>query len=346
MSVPLACFAAEAPRQIFILWREESMYNAGFDIGGTKCAVLLADADDSQVRFVFREEIPTRGTWKEILDALCSLFKQKCAEYSIPSDALARAGISCGGPLDCEKGIICSPPNLPGWDAVPVCDYLQEKLGVVAALMNDADAGAVAEWRYGAGRGAKNMIFLTFGTGLGAGLILGGKLYCGTNGMAGEIGHVRLEKSGPVGYGKKGSCEGFCSGGGLRQIARRYAEKAFREGKSVSFCENEAVLGNVDAKKVVRCAETGAEDAKQILAECGRNFGRTLAILVDILNPEVIVGGSIFLRAYRFLYPYTMETLRQEAIARSVDACRVVPSQLQEKIGDYAAIVASPLIRK
>lgn len=120
-----------------------------------------------------------------------------------------KVGISCGGPLNSTAGIIEGPPNLPGWNNVKIADILTSHYGVFASLQNDANACAVAEWKFGAGKGAQNMIFLTFGTGLGAGLILNGRLYSGTNDNAGEIGHIRLEEFGPSGYGKSGSFEGF-----------------------------------------------------------------------------------------------------------------------------------------
>ena len=133
---------------------------------------------------------------------------------------LKRIGISCGGPLDSKKGIIFSPPNLPGWDNVPITRILSDEFGVETALQNDANACALAEWLMGAERGHSNMIFLTFGTGMGAGLILNGRLYSGTNDLGGEVGHIRLAKTGPVGFGKAGSFEGFCSGGGIAQLAK------------------------------------------------------------------------------------------------------------------------------
>ena len=126
-------------------------------------------------------------------------------------------GISCGGPLDSRRGVIMGPPNLPGWDDVYIVRQIENHYGVQAHLQNDANACAVAEWKFGAGRGKQNVVFMTFGTGLGAGLILDGKLYSGTNDNAGELGHIRLDRFGPVGFGKAGSFEGFCSG---RRIAR------------------------------------------------------------------------------------------------------------------------------
>ena len=157
-------------------------------------------------------------SWEEVLNRIISCVKELLNENG--SCRLSAAGISCGGPLDIEKGLILSPPNLPGWDKVPIVKYFQNRLGVKTSLLNDANACALAEWRYGAGKGCRNMIFLTFGTGIGAGLILNGRLYSGASGMAGEIGHIRMEKTGPLGYGKKGSLEGFCSGGGIAMLAK------------------------------------------------------------------------------------------------------------------------------
>lgn len=318
----------------------------GFDIGGTKCAVLVADVDGEKVEFLFREEIQTKGKWQDILNSLCSILEKKLLEFNIPQESMLCAGVSCGGPLDSKNGIIYSPPNLPGWDAVPIVSYLQEKLKIPVALMNDADAGAVAEWKFGAGRGAENMIFLTFGTGLGAGLILNGRLYSGTNNMAGEIGHVRLRSKGPLGYGKYGSMEGFCSGGGLKQIAQKYARKTLLKGGRVSFCADFDKLEDIDAKAVIQAADRGEKDAQKILRECGKNFGRCLSILIDILNPEVIVAGSIFCRAHKFIYKPAIDMIKKEALAVSAVVCHIEKSQLGERIGDYAAIVAAPMINK
>ena len=179
----------------------------GIDIGGTKCAVVKGNLEEG-----VREKIafPTRGaaeTLEEIFSAVRKL---------MPASAI---GVSCGGPLDETRGIIMSPPNLPDWDNIHVTDMLEAEFGVKAYLCNDANACALAEWRFGAGRGFDNVVFLTFGTGLGAGLILDGKLYSGTNGNAGEVGHIRLADNGPIGYGKRGSFEGFCSGGGISRLA-------------------------------------------------------------------------------------------------------------------------------
>ncbi|MEM1484404.1 ROK family protein [Oscillospiraceae bacterium PP1C4] len=312
------------------------MYVLGFDIGGTKCAVLLAKTTPQQITFIERQEMPTRGSWQEMLAQLCECAEGILQKYSIERQD-CKIGISCGGPLDAAKGIILSPPNLHGWDEVPIVEYFQRQMGIPAKLKNDADACALAEWRYGAGRGSKNMVFLTFGTGLGAGLILNGQLYSGTNGMAGEVGHLRIEKDGPIGYGKRGSLEGFCSGGGIRQIAQSMAEKLHSEGKTASFAKGTEIT----AKEVALAAQQGNADALEVFSISGRYFGRGLSILIDILNPEVIVAGSIFARAGQFMLEEMTAELKKEALAPALAACKIVPAQLGEQIGDYAAVVAA-----
>ena len=188
----------------------------GLDIGGTKCVIVVGDASFTIKKKIFFETRVERG-YEAILTDFQSHIRELLTEFS--GFNLKRIGISCGGPLDSKTGMIYSPPNLPGWDSVPITKIFKDAFGVEVAIQNDANACALAEWLMGAGRGTSNMIFLTFGTGMGSGLILNGRLYSGTNDLGGEVVHVRLEKSGPVGCGKAGSFEGFCSGGGLAQLA-------------------------------------------------------------------------------------------------------------------------------
>jgi glucokinase len=253
----------------------------------------------------------------------------------------AAIGISCGGPLDRKRGLILSPPNLPGWDRIGVTAYFQAAMGIPAFLQNDADAGALAEWKYGAGKGCDSLVFITFGTGLGAGLVLNGRLYSGASGMAGEIGHIRLAEYGPPGYGKTGSFEGFCSGGGIARLARAMAEAELQQGRSPSICPGYGDLENLSAKSVGRAAEKGDPLARQIYAEAGRRLGQGLSIIIDTLNPEMIVIGSIFARSRNELWPHAEEVIKKETLSASREACRVVPGILGDEIGDYAAVTAA-----
>ena len=300
----------------------------GIDIGGTKCAVVLGD----DTRVVRKIKFPTT-TCEETLKNIV-----RAVEEIGEGDAI---GISCGGPLDAERGVILSPPNLPGWDEIHVTDLLTEKFGIPAYLCNDANAGALAEWRYGAGKGTSNMVFMTFGTGLGAGIILNGRLVNGISGMAGEIGHVRLAPDGPVGYGKRGSAEGFCSGGGLAQIGRSLAQDRLKQGKTLPYCTCEEDVSRIDAKLLAEWARRGDEVGLESYRISGEMLGRSAAILIDLLNPEAIVIGSIFARAEDLLRPHMERILEQEALALSREACRILPAQLGESIGDFAALAVA-----
>ena len=251
---------------------------------------------------------------------------------------MARIGISCGGPLDSRKGFIYSPPNLPGWDNVPIVDIFSKKYEVPAALQNDANACALAEWLMGAGKGTRNMVFLTFGTGMGGGLILDGRLYTGTNDLAGEVGHIRLADDGPVGYGKAGSFEGFCSGGGIAQLAQSIVSAKLKNGQTVEFCRSIKMINELDAKKVALAALEGDQVANEIIRISGEYLGRGLAILIDILNPECIVIGSIYARNEELFKPHIERILKEEAIPSALEVCRIKPALLGDSIGDYAAL--------
>lgn len=305
----------------------------GFDIGGTKCAVCIGDEIDGELFIRDKRIISTDHSVSpyEMIDKMCRLAEEMTDKFDV-------IGISCGGPLDSKSGIIMSPPNLPGWDDIKIVDYLKEKYNTNVYLENDANACAVAEWKYGAGKGTENMIFMTFGTGLGAGLILDGKLYRGANDMAGEAGHIRLSSFGPVGYGKAGSFEGFCSGGGIAQLGKMYAQEKLQMGKSVSFCNSYTQLESITAKSIAECAYKGEKDALYIYETCGTMLGKGLSILIDILNPERIVLGSIFQRSESLLREKMQEVLKKECLAYSLDVCRVVPAKLGDNIGDYAAL--------
>ena len=313
------------------------MYVLGFDIGGTKCAVVTARVDGENISLLKKEKCPTDHSVsaEAMIDRLIGMAD---SILDCPPDAI---GISCGGPLDSKKGVIMSPPNLPGWDNVEIVKILESHYGVGAKLQNDANACALAEWRFGAGRGCENMVFLTFGTGLGAGLILGGRLYEGTNGNAGEVGHLRLEPSGPIGYGKKGSFEGFCSGGGIAQIGYNMALEAQKNGKAPAYYNDGDTLADVTAAKIAKAAREGDETAIEVYKCSGSYLGRGLSLLIDILNPERIVIGSIFARSGDLLWKYAKDEIEKEALGVSAACCNVVAAELGESIGDYAAIATA-----
>ena len=235
------------------------------------------------------------------------------SKNSVAMEDLTGIGISCGGPLSSKKGIILSPPNLPGWDNIPIVKLTESRFGKRVLLQNDANACAVAEWKFGAGKGYDNVIFLTFGTGMGAGLILNGRLYSRTSDFAGEVGHLRLADMGPVGFGKAGSFEGFCSGGGIAQLAQVKVRERLQIGESVLFCSGLNELDKLTAKLVAEAAYKGDELALDIYDTCAEYLGSGLSLLIDILNPEVIIMGSIYGRAKSLLDKRMLQVISREA---------------------------------
>jgi glucokinase len=308
----------------------------GLDIGGTKCAVVIGNEHFTILRKIFFETRTNERGWEAILEEFKSHIDSLLLEF--PQSRLKRIGISCGGPLDSVKGMIYSPPNLPGWDNVPIVKIFEEAYGVPAAIQNDANACALAEWLMGAGKGTRNMIFLTFGTGMGSGLILNGQLYAGTNDLGGEVGHMRLADTGPVGFGKAGSFEGFCSGGGIAQLAKTVVLERLGKNIPVAFCPAPDLADNLDARAVAIAAQNGDETALEIIRISGEYLGRGLAILVDVLNPQCIVIGSIYARNENLFRPHIDRILGLEAIPLAMEVCRIVPAALGDTIGDYAAL--------
>ena len=320
------------------------MYLIGIDIGGTKCAVILGKASDEanplskEPTVIDKIKFPTTPNPSEVIELLCKNTELLLKKNSIKKSEVACIGINCGGPVDSKKGIILSPPNLIGWDKIHIVDIFEERFGIKSKLQNDANAGALAEWLYGAGKGCENMMFITFGTGFGAGLILNGQLYSGTSDMAGEVGHVRLADHGPVGFGKEGSCEGFCSGGGIVQIARTKVLEKLQMGEEVSFCKSIDEIDNLTAKIVGDAAEAGDKLGLEIYEISGRYLGKALSIFIDILNPEVIAIGSIFARSTDIIWPHAKKIIEKETLIHSRRVCKVVPAALGEKIGDLEAL--------
>ena len=308
----------------------------GIDIGGTKCAVIFGLDTDGVVSIADKVRFDTADVHSTIARILSEL-KAMCARHGLDASNTHGIGISCGGPLDSRRGVVMSPPNLPGWDNIPIVKLVQDATGIPAALQNDANACALAEWKYGAGRGTRNMVFLTFGTGLGAGLVLDGKLYSGTNDNAGELGHIRLSEFGPVGYGKAGSVEGFASGGGIAQLAASAVKEKLMMGEKVDWCPD-GNLSAISARTVAEAAKAGDELAKSVYRTSATYLGKALAMVIDILNPEVIAIGSIFVRAEDLIRPFMQAAIDRDALPGAAAVCKVKPAELGESIGDIAAL--------
>lgn len=306
---------------------QSEKYYIGLDIGGTKCGVCVGCVrEDCEVRLCEQERFLTGGkSYCEVL----KLFEEKVDKY-VQEYAVESIGIACGGPLDSKRGIIQSPPNLPDWDNVEIVKYFEERFSIPTYLQNDANACAIAEWKFGAGKGAQNVIFMTFGSGLGAGLILDGKLYEGTNGNAGEIGHIRLSENGPMGFNKAGSAEGFCSGNGIKRLALIRAKE-----NGVEMDES------LTTRDIFEKARQGEAFYQNVVKESAEKFATVVSILIDLFNPEVIIAGGVFMRNYDLFMPLMRPIIKREALGISDKVCKIVPAAIQEDVGDYSALAVA-----
>ena len=279
----------------------------GINIGGTTCSVSRGTAAGEILE---REAFPTS-------DAAETIGRLKTLARKLVRDDVLAVGISCGGPLDAEAGLVLSPPNLPGWDRIPIVAEIESATGKRAYLMNDANAGGVAEWLFGTGGRCPSLVFLTCGTGLGSGIVINGHVLDGANGNGGEVGHIKLTDGGPVGYHKAGSFEGWCSGTGFRQYAGQ------------------------DAKTVADAARNGDANALAHFETFGRKLGQGLAIIIDTINPARIVMGGVYMRCEDLIAPAMREVLAQEALPQSLATCEITASVCGEDIGDKAALAVA-----
>lgn len=308
----------------------------GLDVGGTKCAVLLADCGEKirvveKLRFETRTDLGLEYAKEKLLKAAGELIAR--------SDAPVQAiGVSCGGPLNSRTGVVQSPPNLPGWDNVPIVDLLKNAFGIPAFLQNDANACALVEWKYGAGRGMEDMVFLTMGTGMGAGVVADGRLLRGSRDMAGEVGHLRLEHDGPVGYGKAGSFEGFASGGGIARLAALLRRKWAEQGEATAWDEPDEHL---TTRELAGYALEGDRHALRVFEIAGDYLGQGIALIADVLNPEMVVIGGVYMRCEELLKESMWRAIRREALEQCWRDLRVVPAETGEQIGDFAAAMVA-----
>jgi len=304
----------------------------GLDIGGTKSAAVLGDASG---RVIERYELPT-STPRETIARLCDFIRRQ-----LGSRRACACGISCGGPLSSRRGVILSPPNLPGWDEVPVVKWVSDSLGVPTVLENDANAAALAEWHWGLDRKVDDLVYLTCGTGQGAGIILGGRLHRGSDDLAGEIGHIRLLPLGPVGYRKAGSVEGLTSGRGLAALARLRLQEPHPPSRLDSI-----PLSEIDGKVVGNAAIEGDHFALSVVLELGDYLGQACAILIDLLNPQRISLGTMAIQLGQPLIEPVRAAARREALPRAFETCQIDVAALGTRVQDLAALAVADLAHR
>lgn len=310
----------------------------GFDIGGTKTACVEGTLEGAVLQ---RIEMPTRAA-----EPFAATFPAMVEQAQALMDEARRAGrtigavsVSVGGPLRIDEGFLLNPPHLSGWHNVPLKARLMEGFPAIPVVIeHDGNAGALAEFHFGVGRDRtdlRHLIFLTFGTGVGGGFIVNGQILRGASDTAGEIGHWRLAEDGPLGFGKRGSWESFASGAGLVELAAQMFPARWSSETPI--------------RALVEAMVSDDPEALQVAGAAGKWMGRGLALLIDALNPQVIVFGSLGVALGERILGPARRVIAQEALPQAAAACELLPSILGKQIGDVAALMAAltdPLLRR
>lgn len=305
----------------------------GIDIGGTKLAVGVVAPDG---RRLAKERAPTsaREGPEAVIRRLVELCRKVVADAGLELGELAAAGVGCGGPLDPRAGIILEPPNLPGWVGIPLVEILRDALSLQVHLDNDANAAALGEYRFGAGRGARNMVYLTLSTGVGAGVILDGRLYQGENGNAAELGHTSVYYQGrPCPCGSRGCLEAYASG---TNIAAR-AKEAIASGAQSQMSALAGGIEKVTSETVVEAVRRGDALAIQIWDETMQILGAGIANAINAFNPSKVVLGGGLTGAGDVLFGPVRRIALGRAMRTLARVASVVPAELGPDVGVVGA---------
>ena len=305
------------------------------DLGGTKIlAGLIVNRRVSyrDYSLTHAEEGP-QAVLKYIFEAIDRVL----AKSGLDVTELEGISIAAAGAIDTKRGIVTASPNLPGWRNIPLADKVKTRYPIDVFLLNDANAAAIAEHRYGAGRGTRNMIYITVSTGIGGGIIIDNKIYEGASGGAGEIGHMSIDINGPkCNCGNTGCLEMLASGTALAKEAIR----RIREGEKSILPEMvKGKIKNITGKEIGEAAEKGDKVAAASINAIAKYLGIGLVSLVDIFNPEMIViGGSVAKLGERLLGP-ARQLVQERAFPLLVGAVKIVPAQLGDEVNLIGAAV-------
>lgn len=312
-----------------------SDYVVGIDIGGTKLATVVADKNGKILNKVRKPTQSDKGP-EFAIQTLFEMIYQTIHDVELDQQVISGIGVSCGGPLDSKTGIVYSPPNLPGWDAFPLKDRLEDEFNIQTVIENDANASAYAEYRFGGGRGYDIVLYMTMSTGIGGGIIINGEIYHGANDSAGEVGHQILLPNGPLcGCGKRGCLETLCSG---PSIARRAKESVENNSNSLILSLANDDIDSIKSEHVLEAAQHGDSLALQLVDVTAYYMGWGIANLVNIINPDIVLLGTIAIAAGDLLLNPIRKTVADLAMTRPAEIVTIMSAELGESLGDMAAI--------
>ena len=312
----------------------------GIDIGGTKLATVVADKTGHILNKVRKPTLAEKGP-EYALGLLFDMVREVVDLAGLERKSISAIGVSCGGPLDTKTGIVYSPPNLPGWDALPLKAKLESKFQVPVTIENDANASALAEFRFGGGRGYNAVLYMTMSTGIGGGIVINGQVYHGANDSAGEVGHQILLPNGPrCGCGKRGCLEALCSGPAIARRAQTAIQKRLEDEKTATAILTlaDGCIEDVKSEHVLEAARIGDRLALELVGETAYYMGWGIANLVNILNPDIVLLGTIAVAAGDLLLNPIRETVLKFAMTRPAEVVKIAPAQLGDALGDLAAV--------
>ncbi len=302
----------------------------GIDLGGTQLRVAVADGR-GRLRAVVRRPTNAHEGREHVIDALVTSVADVLTEASVKAASVRALGIGMPGPLDPARGLVISPGNLPGFINVPLNRILTRRTGIRSYLHHDAHLAALAEHRHGAAKGSRNIIYVTVSTGIGAGLILDGRLYSGAGGIAGEVGHIVVQPGGPpCSCGNYGCVEALASGTAIA-----------REARVLGARDPQSVLRSFElpsAADVVRAARQGDKLAVQILEAAGTALGIAIGTLVNLFNPDLIVLGGSVINAGRLLLAPTHRSMEASSWKAARRGLRIVKPALGADVGLIGAV--------
>ena len=307
----------------------------GIDLGGTKISTALADDSGKIMAHDYRETRADEGQ-EVVVGRMLDAARQVMAQAEVETTQVSAVGIGAPGPMDIEAGVVVAPPNLPGWDRVPLKQLIEAELAITTFLDNDANAAALGEHRFGAGRGTEHMIYVTVSTGIGGGLILGGKLYHGAGGVAGEIGHVTILPNGPpCNCGNRGCLESLASGTSIARVAR---ERVAHGTPTLMADLAKGDPKRITAKLVAEAAKQGDAEAQHILSEAMNYLGIGMANLANLFNPQLIVIGGGLTNVGDPLFEPVRRAIGRHAFVAAAQAVRVVRAELGNDAGVMGAV--------
>ena len=311
---------------------------AGIDIGGTKISIAVAESGGgikSKRQFATQSSSGPFSAFDKMSEAL----DQMLAEEPFDFEAI---GVGSPSPIDVRKGLIMSPSNLPEWSEFPIVDLLYKRFGVPVKLENDANAAAIGECVYGAGRGHKNIFYLTISTGIGAGLIINGELYQGVSTAAGEIGHTIIQPDGILcNCGSRGCLETICAGVHIARRARERVENGEASMLSSMLINTDAIT----ARTVVDAARQGDALATEIWDETCHFLAIGIANMITLIAPEIVIVGGGIAAAGDLLFSQLSKRVPHFVSMVPADKINIVPAELGTESGLYGAIaIAHELI--